>query len=58
MSMVFKEGSFLEIRLNVNQFRPMDANTFHAILHVQIDLLLGEQRYANNNHKTHYFCSL
>ena len=29
-SMVFQEGSFLEIKLKFNQFRPMDTNTFHA----------------------------
>ena len=28
----------------------MDTSTLHAILHVQIDLLLGEQRDAVNNH--------
>ena len=27
------------------------SSTLHAILYAQIDLLLGEQRYAVNNHK-------
>ena len=47
----FQEGSFLEIKLKLNQFRPMDTNTFHTILHAQVDLPLGEQRYAKNNHE-------
>ena len=51
MSMVFQEGSFLEIKLKFSQFRPMATNTFQAILYAQIDLLLGEQRYAKNNHE-------
>ena len=38
----FPRRMFLEIKLKFSQFRPMDTNTFHA----QIDLLLGEQRYA------------
>ena len=33
------------MKLNFNTFRPMDTNTFHAILHAQIDLL-EDQRYA------------
>ena len=51
MSMVFQEGKCLEIKLKFNQFRPTDTNTFHAILHAKIDLPLGEQRYAKNNHE-------
>ena len=51
MSMVFQEGSFLEIKLKFNQFRPMNTNTFHAILHAQISLLLGKQRYSKNNYE-------
>ena len=31
----------------------MDTNTFHAILQAQNDLLLGEQRYAVNNHENY-----
>ena len=37
---------FLDIELKFNQFRPMDTNTFDTILQAQLDLLLGEQRYA------------
>ena len=33
----------------------MDTSTLHSILHAQIDLLLGEQRDAVNNHE--YFGS-
>ena len=55
MSMVFQEVSTLEIKLKFNQFRPMNIKTFHAILHAQIELLLGPQRYANNNTKTNDF---
>ena len=29
----------------------MDTSTLHAILYAQIDLLLGEQRDAVNNHE-------
>ena len=29
----------------------MGTSTLHAILHAQIDLLLGEQRDAVNNHE-------
>ena len=29
----------------------MDTSTLHAILHAQINLLLGEQRDAVNNHE-------
>ena len=29
----------------------MDTSTLHPILHAQIDLLLGEQRDAINNHE-------
>ena len=32
--------------------KTMDTSTLHAILHAQIDLLLGEQRYAVNITKT------
>ena len=34
----------------LNDKRPMDTSTLHAILHAQIDLLLGEQGDAVNNH--------
>ena len=29
----------------------MDTSTLHAILHAQINLLLGEQRYAVNKYE-------
>ena len=29
----------------------MDTSTLHAILHAQINILLGEQRYAVHNHE-------
>ena len=29
----------------------MDSSTLHTILHAQIDLLLGKQRDAVNNHE-------
>ena len=48
--MVFQGGSVLEIKLNFSKFRPMDTNTFHAILHAQIELF-GDQRYAKNIHE-------
>ena len=35
----------------LNEQSPMDTSTLHAILHAQIDLLLGEQRDAVNNHE-------
>ena len=45
-----RKNPFLR-KLKLNDYRPMDTSTLHAILHAQIDLLLGEQRDAVNNHE-------
>ena len=43
------DESFFFRKLKLNEFRPMYQNTFHAILRAQSILLLGEQRYAEND---------
>ena len=45
-----KKESFFE-ETKAHWLKPMDTSTLHAILHAQIDILLGEQRDAVNNHE-------
>ena len=40
-----KKESFLR-KLKLSYLKPMDTSTLHAILHAQINLFLGEKRYA------------
>ena len=48
-----KKHFFRKLKLGAS--RPMYTNTFHAILHAQSVLLLGEHRYTENDHENSTF---